>query len=148
MLVIIVIRGRFVDRIAHGHSNPMLRDITTTSTRLNISLVPDCRQKPKKSETRRVKFTEEGTSVEEVADEAMTRGKKQTHSQKTEPRTPKKPKTPVKPLIGSSSTWTEDELDRFNFRRVWNIDPKQMIPGKWFDFSGLEEFPEGDTSRK
>jgi hypothetical protein len=29
-------------------------------------------------------------------------------------QTPRKPKTPERFIIGSSSTWTEDELERFN----------------------------------
>ena len=55
------------------------------------------------------------------------------------PRTPSKPKEPERPLIGSSSTWRNDQLDRFIVeQRV--LDVKAMIPEKWFDFGQFDNY--------
>ena len=60
----------------------------------------------------------------------MAGAKKQTKRQNAAPRTPKKPKSPARPtLIGSGSTWTQEELDRFKVR-VEEVDPKSTIPEK------------------
>lgn len=75
----------------------------------------------------------------------MEAAKYQSKRLKNEPRTPSKPQAPPRPLIGSSSTWTEEELDRFNVQRVGNVDPKHMIPEKSFDFSGLQRMQMGIT---
>ena len=51
-----------------------------------------------------------------------------------------------KAVIGSSSTWKEEQLELF---RVTLSDPtsaKEMIPDKWFEFSGLADYQAGITS--
>jgi hypothetical protein len=59
-----------------------------------------------------------------------------------EPRTPSKPKEAEKPLIGSSSTWRNDQLDLFKVQqRV--LDVRRMIPEKWFDFGQLDNYQSG-----
>jgi hypothetical protein len=59
-----------------------------------------------------------------------------------EPRTPRKPKEPEKPLIGSSSIWRNDQLDRFTVeQRV--LDVRRMISEKWFDFGQLDDYQSG-----
>jgi hypothetical protein len=70
----------------------------------------------------------------------MAAAKRQAERQRETPRTPKKPKVPEKPLIGSSSTWNQDELDRFKVECRTNVDPKSMIPPKFFNFETLEEY--------
>jgi hypothetical protein len=54
--------------------------------------------------------------------------------------TPRKRETPQIPVIGSGSTWGEDELDMFKVIVEGDVDVKQMIPEKWFDFGGLEHY--------
>lgn len=58
------------------------------------------------------------------------------------PRTPSKAKDPDRPLIGSSSTWRNDQLDRFMVeQRV--LDVRRMIPEKWFDFGRIDKYQSG-----
>jgi hypothetical protein len=66
----------------------------------------------------------------------------------TGPRTPKRRKARDKTIIGSSSTWKEEELDRFKVDRVGNCDVKDMISEKWFDFSDLEGLESGISSKE
>src|SRR5438876_6292561 len=102
----------------------MLRDITSTSTRLNTPIVPCCRRK-------RVKFTEEGTFLLEWRlTVAMAAEKKQKKRLKGKQQTPKKQKVQEKPVIGSSSTWKEEELERFKVQRGGEVDVKSLIPEK------------------
>ena len=54
--------------------------------------------------------------------------------------TPRKPETPQVSVIGSGSTWGEDELDMFKVIVEEDMDAKQMVPEKWFDFGGLEHY--------
>jgi hypothetical protein len=55
--------------------------------------------------------------------------------------TPKRPKRMERRLIGSSSTWTKEELQRFDVRRGDSVmEPKNLIPEKWFDFGKLENY--------
>jgi hypothetical protein len=56
--------------------------------------------------------------------------------------TPKKRK-PEKPEIGSSSSWNHDQLDLFKASPAAEVDPKEIIPEKWFDFSDLENYQSG-----
>ena len=65
----------------------------------------------------------------------------------TDANTPRKPETPQIPVIGSGSTWGEDELDMFKVTVEGNMDVKQMIPEKWFDFGGLEHYRESSSFR-
>lgn len=62
--------------------------------------------------------------------------------------TPKKPKTPERALIGSSSTWRGEELERFNVRHGGGvIEAKEaLIPEQWFDFAKLQRYQEGISS--
>jgi hypothetical protein len=56
-----------------------------------------------------------------------------------EPRTPSKAKDPAKPLIGSSSTWRNDQLDLFQVEQGV-LDVRRIIPEKWFDFGQLDNY--------
>jgi hypothetical protein len=58
--------------------------------------------------------------------------------------TPTKPKTKPDPkVIGSSSTWKDDELELFRVSLRDAASPKEIIPEKWFDFSRLKGYQEG-----
>ena len=56
--------------------------------------------------------------------------------------TPKKRK-PEKPEIGSSWTWNHDQLDLFKIHPAREVEPKDIIPEKWFDFGNLENYQSG-----
>jgi hypothetical protein len=76
---------------------------------------------------------------------AMAAEKKQAQKQKAQvnqPQTPSKPRVPERPLIGSSSTWRNEQLDTFMVRQGV-LEVKEMIPDKWFDFGRLEEYQRG-----
>ena len=72
----------------------------------------------------------------------MATARKQAKRQKTAPRTPKR-KVPERLVIGSSSTWKEEELERFNVRIGGEFDAKTLVPEKWFDFDGLDGYQSG-----
>jgi hypothetical protein len=59
--------------------------------------------------------------------------------------TPKKVKRPQRHVIGSSSTWKEDELEKFKVQ-VKEVAVKEMIPEKWFNFDGLDHYQSGKMS--
>ena len=58
--------------------------------------------------------------------------------------TPQKKKTrrPEKPVIGSSSTWKEEQLDLYRVVAKEAV-AQDMIPAKWFEFSRLAEYQAG-----
>jgi hypothetical protein len=60
--------------------------------------------------------------------------------------TPKKPsQKPKRSVIGSSSTWKEEQLDLFKVK-LKDVDARgTMIPEKWFDFSGLEKYQQSNN---
>jgi hypothetical protein len=76
----------------------------------------------------------------------MAAEKKQKKRLKGKQQTPKKQKAPERPVIGSSSTWKEEELERFNVRRGAAVDVKNLIPEKWFQFDNLERYQSGIIS--
>jgi hypothetical protein len=73
----------------------------------------------------------------------MVTSKKRGKDQTMTPRAPQKPKDPPKPMIGSSSTWRQDELDRFEVQVGNEVAVTELIPQKWFDFSSIEEYESG-----
>jgi len=46
-------------------------------------------------------------------------------------------------VVGSSSTWTQEELDLFHVRVERDVDVREMIPEKFFDFSTLKNYHAG-----
>lgn len=120
----------------------MLRDITDRTVQTNVTSIPCIRHKgTKKTKTeKRVTFDAKGIAYSlEVLMTAMEAGKQHKAGIYPEPRTPSKPKEPERPLIGSSSTWRNDQLDRFMVeQRV--LDVKKMIPEKWFDFRQFDNY--------
>jgi hypothetical protein len=69
----------------------------------------------------------------------MAAAKKQKAWIDSQPRTPSKPQIPERPVIGSSSTWRKDQLDRFLVEQSL-VEVKEMIPGRWFEFGQLENY--------
>jgi hypothetical protein len=54
--------------------------------------------------------------------------------------TPKK-RNPERPLIGSGSTWKEEQLVLFNVDvNKEATDAKRLIPEKWFEYGSLEDY--------
>jgi len=60
--------------------------------------------------------------------------------------TPKRTQRPEKPVIGSSSTWNDDQLDLFKVTEAEEVDIKRMIPEKWFDYGTLENYQYSTSS--
>ena len=50
-------------------------------------------------------------------------------------------RVPPLPVIGSGSTWKEEQLDMFKVQVVGDVDVKQMIP--WFECGVLKNFQIG-----
>jgi hypothetical protein len=128
----------------------MLHDITT-SARLNTTVL--ARSKAKKA-NRKVTFTPEGSNphipnsnfpflIDTVV--AMANERKQKKKWADAPRTPSKSKVPETTIIGSGSTWTETELDRYNVHcREGNVDVKTLIPEKWFTIQKPAKYGRGN----
>jgi hypothetical protein len=76
-------------------------------------------------------------------DEAMAGDKKQKkRANLAGPNTPKKTRRPENPIIGSSSTWKDEQLDLFKVG-AGEVDVKEMIPEKWFDYGTLQNYQSG-----
>jgi hypothetical protein len=73
----------------------------------------------------------------------MAGEKQQVARINSQPRTPSKPRTPERPVIGSSSTWRKEQLDRFLVAQSV-LEVKTMIPEKWFEFGQLENYQSGN----
>ena len=59
--------------------------------------------------------------------------------------TPTRSRPRPDPIIGSSSTWREQQLDEFGVEyNQPEVDAKSLFdePEKWFDFSGLGRYKE------
>jgi hypothetical protein len=69
---------------------------------------------------------------------SKTHAKRKSKYRNTQ-RTPS-PGEPEGKVIGSSCTWTKEELDRFNVVLTHGVDPKEMIPPKFFKFDKLEAY--------
>ena len=57
--------------------------------------------------------------------------------------TPRRVTKPETVVIGSSSTWNQDELDTFRVTVKSNVAVRGMIPDRFFDFSSLENYDTG-----
>ena len=75
----------------------------------------------------------------------MAGNKKQKTRIDSQPRTPSKPRIPERPVIGSSSTWRKEQLDRFLVKQGV-LEMKRMIPAKWFEFGQLEHYQSGSKA--
>ena len=72
----------------------------------------------------------------QVDDLAIWMEKRQAKRQKTTPTRTKTPE-PKNPVIGSSCTWRGRELSEFKVVVQRDVDPKQMVPPKFFAFDHL-----------
>ena len=73
----------------------------------------------------------------------MAGEKKQKAQIDSQPRTLSKPRIPERPVIGSSSTWRKEQLDRFLVEQSV-LEVKEMIPEKWFHFGEVENYQSGN----
>jgi len=72
----------------------------------------------------------------------MSASEIQDERQAAAPRTPSnRAKDPQKPMIGSSSTWGQAELDRFEVTLA-DAAVNKLIPPKFFNFIPSEEYTE------
>jgi hypothetical protein len=68
------------------------------------------------------------------------------------PRIKSRPSTPAQrvsePQYKSASGWTLEDLQNCSVEIVQNVDPLEMIPGKFFDFEHehLEQYPDGSST--
>jgi hypothetical protein len=73
---------------------------------------------------------------------AMVAEKKQKERQQM--RTPRKANKPERPVIGSSSTWKEEELETFKVQAGREVDATEIIPQKWLEFGNLNHYQSGE----
>ena len=58
------------------------------------------------------------------------------------PKTPPPSKEPKMPVIGSSCTWREAELDHLKVDVLRDIDVRKLIPNEFFEFDHLRYYKE------
>ena|SRR5579859_1766221 len=131
----------------------MLRDITSTSSQVNSLVIPSIRwshsKSPQpKSDRKRVKFDTDGMEPPRARLMVAMAGEKRQKRKRKQAKlsgasTPKRRKLPELPVIGSGSTWKEEQLDMFKVQVVGDVDAKQMIPENWFEFGKLKNFQVG-----
>ena len=79
----------------------------------------------------------------EKADVAMAKSKQHAkRKRKQGQKTPPPAKEPKLPVIGSSCTWREAELDHLKVKVLREVDVRLMIPDKFWRFEHLEEYEE------
>ena len=72
--------------------------------------------------------------------QAMAAAEKQEkRSAQKPPRTPKRKPEEVK-VIGSSCTWGDEELGRFKVTVTRDVNPRELIPQQFFDFSNIANY--------
>lgn len=121
----------------------MLHDITAQTIRLNTGPILCTRHSRSKTQ-KRVNFDAYGIPClsRNYSRKAMAGERKQKARINSRPRTPSKPRVRERPVIGSSSTWRKEQLDRFIVGQgVLNV--RRMIPEKWFKFENLEYYQLG-----
>ena len=76
---------------------------------------------------------------------AMLKAEEQEQQRLSQTSTPKPQKTAKDKTetVGSSCTWRQEELDRFAVTVKSNIDPKAMIPPKFWNFNQYEHYLRG-----
>ena len=67
----------------------------------------------------------------------MDKATEQEKKEAERPITPKNPENDKHKIVGSSSTWRKDELQRFAVNLEHGVDPHQMIPAKFWKFDRL-----------
>jgi hypothetical protein len=72
---------------------------------------------------------------------AKARQQAKRKSEWRQQRTPQ-PKEPDIPIIGSSCTWRDTELDHFKVTVERDVDVRKMIPERFFNFDHLEDYEE------
>jgi hypothetical protein len=123
----------------------MLTPLSPTNHRLNSCFHPQKQTKPSK-QGKRVAFSKEGNPSVwgKKTDVAMAKAKQQAKRKGNYrgSKTPPKQKEQEIPVIGSSCTWRDAELDHLKVRVRRDVDVKELIPEKFFEFDHLEEYEE------
>lgn len=130
---------------------PMLRDITTTSAKVNSDIIPCIlyhnKSQKSKSDQRRVQFDADGMIPPwAMLTVAMRREKRQQKRAKVAGTSTPKKSNPPKPEIGSSSTWNHDELETFKVHPAKEVEVKDIVPEKWFDFGNVTRYQSSISS--
>jgi len=73
---------------------------------------------------------------------AMQAANEQAEKQKLATPKPKKPKKEEVKVIGSGCTWRRTELDHFKVALDRDVDVRDMIPQRFFEFENLEGYAE------
>src|SRR5438045_2461031 len=94
---------------------------------------------------KRVAFSKEGRSSSTHGQsnrEAMAKAKVQARrkNQRSRPKLSTPQPRPEIPVIGSSCTWRDSELDHFNVKVRREVDVLDVIPEKFFDFKHLDDY--------
>ena len=124
----------------------MLQPIPHTSARINSCLL-SVNQATSKPPKKRVNFSHEGklslctrvTVTNCVCELAIAMS--EVHAKRETPRRTRQPKEVVQ-VIGSSCTWRDPEIEQFKVDVQRDVDPKQMIPERFFNFEQLEGYLE------
>ena len=132
-----------------------LQPIPATNSRLN-SLIHQADTEVGKASTinkpstaKHVSFPSEGISLpppllstilKEVMAKANSQAKKKSKYRRTRTARPKM--RDEKAVIGSSCTWGDKELDRFNVDVLRNVAVEDMIPSRFFNFVHIENYEE------
>ena len=125
-------------------SPSMLRDITAQTIQPNPAHISCIHKKHSKTQ-KHVKFDTDDILLlpGKCWLKAMAREKQQKARINSQPRMPNKPRIPERPVIGSSSIWRKEQLDRFLVEQSV-LEVKMMIPEKWFEFGQLENYQSGN----
>jgi hypothetical protein len=130
-----------------GKSNQStLTVLSPTNRRLNSCLHHIQKPINPSKQGRRVAFTKEGAASQaKKTDVAMAKAKQQA-KWKGNWRGPKTPPMQVEeekmPVIGSSCTWRDKELDHLKVKVVTGVEAKEMIPEKFLEFGHLMDYNE------
>ena len=91
---------------------------------------------------KQVALTKGGIPHQGESDTAMAKQRRaKRNGKRKEQRTPQ-PKEPEPPVIGSSCTWRDTELDHFKVKVERDVDVRKMIPDRFFSFDNLENYKE------
>ena len=115
------------------------------------SCIRHTRKSPRRHTKKSVRFTKEGTISLPASSPSsllplvpsvrvLMVAMDKAAEQEQRPSTPKNPK-PTKPkTVGSSCTWRNDELQRFAVQLEYGVDPRRMIPDKFWEFDALSMY--------
>ena len=129
----------------------MLRPLSPTNHRLNSCLHHPQRRAKASKEGKRVTFSKEGFSPSMLVSEtdvAMAQAKQQAKRKGNWKGSKTPPRQVVEeiPVIGSSCTWRDAELDHFRVKVHRDVDVRKLILDKFWRFDHLEYYEECSLS--